>query len=503
MLIVQALDDSPEHGVKRGDQFSFYIVDAHHHMGREKTHLNTPSGAYAFYAQLWLELKRMATEMLERDSLLYRPVEVRATPFVERLFSSRDVWSSLSHGWLVDRTVVFPYSDDYARAGAPESPSFMVSNDRIAGWTTRAPHSARLIGFARLDPNDAKRGPADLALRELDRAIMQLGLRGLKLHPLSQLFIDELADTPTKSILLRAAELGIPVIFDTQNINTVKRIAEVSRSVREDTSSRASHSGIDIILAHCGMSPANPSLYDVLAEPHIYGETSTMHDRDIPLLFKTAYERLGNDSLVWSSKFLFGTDYTFLSVQAAQLILYLLSRDFPGGPADIARILGGNAMSIIQRPMRTASGSMRAPSQIVFSDSDEHRRIEMEHLITHYIGSGNWELLSMDLMLPPSGTWHCPPYDVAQNACGISLSSYLLTVLCRRTNEEFHIWVRRQPGGYISCSVVGTRHSPSISSMELCTNNAHYDLERALNEHTNLLQDRDSISEAFAVLFAD
>ncbi len=497
MLIVQALDDSPEYDVKRGDQFSFYIVDAHHHMGKEKSHRNTPSGAYDFYTQLWFEIQKMTTEMMDQDLLCYRPITIKASPFAERLFSTNDAWSSLNHGWLVDRTIVFPYSDDYAHAGAPEDPSFMISNDRIAGWTTRAPNSARLIGFARVDPNDAKRGPADLAVRELDRAITRLGLRGLKLHPLSQLFIDELTDAPTKSVLSHADELGVPVIFDTRSISTVMKIAELVRSVKTSSSSKRSHLvGADIILAHCGMCPDNPHLYEVLNEPYIYGETSTIHDRDIPVLFKMAYELLDTNNIPWSSKLLFGTDYTFLSVQAAQLIMYLLSRDFPGGPADIGRILGGNALSIIQRPMRTASGSTKTPTQIVFHDVDGHIQGELENVITQYIGSGAWELLSVDMMLPPRGTWHCSPFN-NENACGVSLSSYLLTVRTKQTNDEFHIWVRRQPGRNLSCSVLGTRCSPSITSTELCAQSIDYTLEKILNEHSRVVQPKESAKKVF------
>jgi len=41
----------------------------------------------------------------------------------------------------------------------------------------------RLIGFASVVPN-----PADIAIKELRRAVQDLGLRGLKLHPPMQGF---------------------------------------------------------------------------------------------------------------------------------------------------------------------------------------------------------------------------------------------------------------------------------------------------------------------------
>ena len=45
MLIVRATTDIPERGISKGDEFRLYIVDAHHHMGKEKAieiHLQDP-----------------------------------------------------------------------------------------------------------------------------------------------------------------------------------------------------------------------------------------------------------------------------------------------------------------------------------------------------------------------------------------------------------------------------------------------------------------------------
>lgn len=45
MLVVRAVDDIPEQRIAKGDEFHLYVVDTHHHMGREKGHRNTPTGA--------------------------------------------------------------------------------------------------------------------------------------------------------------------------------------------------------------------------------------------------------------------------------------------------------------------------------------------------------------------------------------------------------------------------------------------------------------------------
>jgi predicted TIM-barrel fold metal-dependent hydrolase len=64
----------------------------------------------------------------------------------------------------------------------------------------------RLVGFASVVPN-----PADKAVKELERAVTDLGLRGLKLHPGMQGFC--LRSTHVWKVLRRAGELEIPVII--------------------------------------------------------------------------------------------------------------------------------------------------------------------------------------------------------------------------------------------------------------------------------------------------
>ena len=77
MLVVRALEDIPEQGITKGDMFHLYIVDSHHHMGHEKSHRNTPPGAYDFYALLFFEMERLAKDLMDNDQLLFEPIEVR------------------------------------------------------------------------------------------------------------------------------------------------------------------------------------------------------------------------------------------------------------------------------------------------------------------------------------------------------------------------------------------------------------------------------------------
>ncbi len=79
-----------------------------------------------------------------------------------------------------------------------------VPNDYIYRVVSYEPR--RLIGFASVVPN-----PADVAVRELRRAVEDLGLRGLKLHPGMQGFC--IAHPHVISVLRAAGELGVPVVI--------------------------------------------------------------------------------------------------------------------------------------------------------------------------------------------------------------------------------------------------------------------------------------------------
>jgi len=79
-----------------------------------------------------------------------------------------------------------------------------ISNNYVYRIVEMEPR--RLVGFASVVPN-----PADRAVKELERAVLDLGLRGLKLHPGMQGFC--LRSPHVWKVLRRAGELGIPVIL--------------------------------------------------------------------------------------------------------------------------------------------------------------------------------------------------------------------------------------------------------------------------------------------------
>ena len=79
-----------------------------------------------------------------------------------------------------------------------------TGNDYTADIVERYPD--RFMGFASVDPHKGK-----AAVNEMERSVKDLGLRGLKLHPISQAFFPN--DTRFYPLWEKCADLGVPVLF--------------------------------------------------------------------------------------------------------------------------------------------------------------------------------------------------------------------------------------------------------------------------------------------------
>jgi len=234
-----------------------------------------------------------------------------------------------------------------------------------------SPHNNfRFIGFGRLDPNhsDAK---------DAFDNIIQLGLRGLKLHPKEENF--EIDDKKTQDILKRAAHYNIPVIFHTQE-GMANRIEDVVDNTIEDILKEKNIEIIPrlkVILGHAPWQGVhNKELYRILSHPNIFGELSTLRPESYEEFFfnaksKIKYENIFETNHIqdqdrgkietmyynlygynrfnyWSSKLMFGSDTPYPpSHSSAPLIRHLFSKKFSGGTSDIQNILGLSALRLI------------------------------------------------------------------------------------------------------------------------------------------------------------
>ena len=147
-----------------------------------------------------------------------------------------------------------------------------------------AAYPARLDAFARIHP---WYGDESLAL--LDRAIGELGFKGLKLHPVTT--IAHPAGADTVRLIRRAAEHGAPTLFHCgdEPLTTPLAIAQAAEACPEAT----------IILGHMGGYVHVDEAIDVAERvPNLLLETSAM---PFPDRIRAAVARLGAERVLYAS----------------------------------------------------------------------------------------------------------------------------------------------------------------------------------------------------------
>jgi hypothetical protein len=203
---------------------------------------------------------------------------------------------------------------------------FVAANNLLVAQAREAPD--RLIPFCTVDPYHAD------AVTELRRAVVELGCRGLKLHPPLQGFsplLDEM-----QPIAAEAARLGVPILFHdgTPPYSTPLQIA----SLLDD------HPGLRVILGHGGRW-------------HLWTEAVAAVQRyencyiclcgvEPPAIFAHMIRRLPHP---YRSRVMVGTDVGWGrdEYMAAYRMAHLrdLLAEFP--PADQAAMLYGNAARLL------------------------------------------------------------------------------------------------------------------------------------------------------------
>ena len=178
-------------------------------------------------------------------------------------------------------------------------------NDYVAQTVDSYPDV--FIGFCSVDPRKGK-----AAVEELERSVLSLGLRGLKLHPIHQAFFPD--DPAFIPLFAKAEELGIPVLMHSGYAAAGANAPggggfelAYSRPIPHVDSLAARHPGLTIIMAH----PAWPWIQEQVAvalhKSNVFIDLSGWAPRYIPKeLISEASGRL-------RKKVLFGSDYPYIS----------------------------------------------------------------------------------------------------------------------------------------------------------------------------------------------
>jgi predicted TIM-barrel fold metal-dependent hydrolase len=188
-----------------------------------------------------------------------------------------------------------------AQTSTGDSPD---TNDYVAELVNA--HPEQFIGFATVDPWKDR-----WAVNELDRAVNDLGLRGLKLHPIHQAFFP--GDARFYPLYEKCAELGVPLLlhsgFAAAGVGMpggggmkLKYAAPIPHV--DDIA--ADFPELTIIMAHPAWPWVEEQIAVALHKPNVYLDLSGWAPRYIPpALIAETNTRL-------QDKVLFGSDFPYL-----------------------------------------------------------------------------------------------------------------------------------------------------------------------------------------------
>jgi predicted TIM-barrel fold metal-dependent hydrolase len=214
----------------------------------------------------------------------------------------------------VDRAVICPVKPRGYHLG-PE-------NERVV---LAAQGSERFIPFARVDPLQGAESVA-----ELERAVLQLGARGLFLHPWEETF--RINGPVVDPLAKRAVELGIPLLVAT-GYPWVSEAAQVGDLARRFPT-------LQIVMTHGGQINISGlgqfDAFQVLRRwPNVFMETSGVYRQDF--IEETA-------QAIGASRILFGSNSPRMD---ARLEIERV-RSARLSEADRATMLGGNAERLLK-----------------------------------------------------------------------------------------------------------------------------------------------------------
>jgi predicted TIM-barrel fold metal-dependent hydrolase len=389
--------------------YSFFTVDFHHHLGvDEGGYESTPTGSNGTYDACKKILNGDGVEKGLKEYLSEDPDEfVFSIPEngklaqyhpVMKYFSDADNKLSAAYQFeqtlSIDQIVVFPMHDKLRLETGIE---YEACNNLIQKWSELYPHSLRIVGFGRLNPNQY---PANL--KELRNLVNIKGLRGLKMHPSSEDFMIDSVNI--KSIVTECAKLNIPVIFHTTYGSEVRKLEKMVNDIIVDlfnTNQEKYLSGLKVIPGH--FSYMDDSAIKVLSHPCIYGEFSGLSnpmeylrklraliniknffDQTVPEL-NSKNPRITKEKLIelfgsrlaytkWSSKIMLGTDHPFIPFdRTAKALKSLFHVDNFVTVGDIERILGANAVRLIK------------PKFFLTNNDDEFKKHPGKEFVKHCI----------------------------------------------------------------------------------------------------------------------
>ena len=195
-------------------------------------------------------------------------------------------------------------------------PGFTAANDRTLAFAARS--EGRLVPFVRLDLNEE---PLEEAVRCLD-----LGARGIKLHPRAQKF--HANDERLVPVFALAAERGVPIL-----IHAGRGLPPIAAGLEKLVDD---HPGSQLILAHAGIADLANLAHRFAGKRGVFFDTSVW----------SAVDLLGLLRLVPPEQIVYASDYPY-GQQPGSLLLSLRVAHTAGfDEQQIRDLFAGNANRI-------------------------------------------------------------------------------------------------------------------------------------------------------------
>ena len=227
----------------------------------------------------------------ESDLHLRRYFRVKWMPRdVDEMASKYKDWDILG--------VIFAVDTETSTGDVPDT------NDYVAGIVRKYPN--QFVGFASVDPWKGKS-----ALDELVRSIDELGLKGLKLHPVHQAFFPN--DKKFYPLYAKCVEAGVPILFHTGFAGSGAGMPggngfklKYSAPIPGVDDVAADFPELTIIMAHPAWPWVDEQIAVALHKPNVYIDLSGWAPQYIPAaLIHETNTRL-------QEKMLFGSDFPYL-----------------------------------------------------------------------------------------------------------------------------------------------------------------------------------------------